>query len=163
MTDFRETLIRIYGTEHIIRTERTGSVKQLEAAHTRAVKTAITEIRVARIDEEFHTEPTAEEEAAERRRWYAFFTDGHQGPLREWASERVDDMVASALSERWGSVREHVQNLRKQAAPRAVRFTDVPKSARPFPPVKYTNGVPAGLVEVVPGHYATPEAAEVCE
>ncbi|MCF3101453.1 hypothetical protein IPZ58_07645 [Streptomyces roseoverticillatus] len=39
---FRETTIRIFGIERVIRTERAaGTVKALEGAHTRAVKAAI--------------------------------------------------------------------------------------------------------------------------
>jgi hypothetical protein len=41
---YRETTIRIHGLERVIRTEQTGTVKQLEAAHTKAVKAAVTEL-----------------------------------------------------------------------------------------------------------------------
>ncbi|MEV7855158.1 hypothetical protein [Streptomyces sp. NPDC088183] len=39
--DFRETTIRVEGIEQTIRTERTSTVKRLEADHTKAVKAAL--------------------------------------------------------------------------------------------------------------------------
>ena len=41
----RETVIKAFGVERTIRTEQTGTAKQLEAAHTAAVRAALTELR----------------------------------------------------------------------------------------------------------------------
>ena len=49
MADFRETTVTVTGTTRTIRTERIGTVKQLEAAHTKAVKAALVEMRKAAI------------------------------------------------------------------------------------------------------------------
>ncbi|MCM2391759.1 hypothetical protein [Streptomyces albipurpureus] len=46
-SDFRETTLRVTGAERVIRTERKGTVKHLEAAHTKAVKAALLEMRKA--------------------------------------------------------------------------------------------------------------------
>ncbi|MFF4478735.1 hypothetical protein ACFY1A_17200 [Streptomyces sp. NPDC001520] len=48
--NFRETTVRAAGVERVIRTELGGkvrTVKQLEATHTKAVKSAIIELRIA--------------------------------------------------------------------------------------------------------------------
>lgn len=47
--DHRETLLRFAGVEHVVRTETGGkirTVKQLEAAHTKAVKAAVINLRI---------------------------------------------------------------------------------------------------------------------
>ncbi|MEV4037676.1 hypothetical protein [Streptomyces umbrinus] len=161
--DFRETTIRIAGVERVIRTERVGkvkTVKQLEAAHLAAVKAGITAIRLQRIDEDFQTETTAEDEASERRRWHSHHSMGRQGPMREETAKTVDDMVRYSLDERRKNMREYGEKLRGKAAPRNVSYLDAMKSVKPFPKVRFTDQIPEYLVEVEPGHYATAEVAE---
>lgn len=46
-SDFRETTVRVFGVERVVRTQRTTTVKALEAAHTKAVKAALTELTTA--------------------------------------------------------------------------------------------------------------------
>lgn len=48
---FRETTITIFGEARVIRTERTGTVRQLESAHTKAVRAALSETYAAVPDE----------------------------------------------------------------------------------------------------------------
>ncbi|MFG2404246.1 hypothetical protein ACGFR8_07880 [Streptomyces brevispora] len=40
----RETTVTVYGTTRTIRTEQTGTVRQMETAHTKAVKAALQEL-----------------------------------------------------------------------------------------------------------------------
>jgi hypothetical protein len=52
-TNYRETMIRVASIERVIRTEMGGKVrtaKQLEAAHTKAVKGALVDMRRANLD-----------------------------------------------------------------------------------------------------------------
>ncbi|MFB7114097.1 hypothetical protein [Streptomyces sp. NPDC056291] len=127
----RETTIRVAGVERVIRTEVGGkvrTVKQLEAAHTKAVKAALVEMRRANLAN-LHRK-AAELKAA---RWY---------PLRDLDVKEVNNSIRRA--ER-GTFPTH-------GTPGA--------STAPFPKVKFTDEVPAYLVEIEPGHYATDEAAE---
>ncbi|WP_326812144.1 hypothetical protein [Streptomyces scopuliridis] len=51
--DFRETTITVAGVAHVIRTERIGTmrtIKHLEAAHTKAVRAAVIDLRRANAD-----------------------------------------------------------------------------------------------------------------
>lgn len=45
--DYRETTVTVYGTTRTIRTERTGTARQMETAHTRAVRAALEELHAA--------------------------------------------------------------------------------------------------------------------
>lgn len=45
--DYRETTLTVFGTTHIVRTERTGTVRQLEIAHTRAVRATLESLHAA--------------------------------------------------------------------------------------------------------------------
>ncbi|MGW1976693.1 hypothetical protein [Streptomyces sp. NPDC001889] len=56
MNDFRETRIRVAGVEQVIRTERVGSLKQLESKHSRAVKDALISLRTKENARTFHQE-----------------------------------------------------------------------------------------------------------
>ncbi|EHM24272.1 hypothetical protein SPW_7366 [Streptomyces sp. W007] len=47
MDTHRETVLTVTGITRVIRTERTGTVKKLEADHTRAVKAALVDMRKA--------------------------------------------------------------------------------------------------------------------
>jgi hypothetical protein len=52
MTHHRETTITVFGKTQVIRTEHTGTVKQLETAHTKAVRAALVEAYDAVSDKE---------------------------------------------------------------------------------------------------------------
>ncbi|GGY89037.1 hypothetical protein GCM10010327_19750 [Streptomyces nitrosporeus] len=133
---YRETLVRVADAECVIRTEVGGKIrtsKQLETAHTNAVKAALIEMRRANLTA-FKAAAEAAEEKSERvgRRW-----------LEEKDAKRARAIVRRA--ER-GTFHSHI-------SPWA---TDL----KPFPKVRFTDKVPVYLVEVAPGHYATAEAAE---
>lgn len=57
--DFRETTIRVDGVEQTIRTERTSTVKRLEADHTRAVKAALVARRTEVLSDIFDPDKAA--------------------------------------------------------------------------------------------------------
>ncbi|MFB7188449.1 hypothetical protein ACFCZT_24770, partial [Streptomyces sp. NPDC056230] len=57
--DFRETTIRVEGVEQTIRTERTSTVKRLEADHTKAVKAALVARRTEVLSEMFGPDKAA--------------------------------------------------------------------------------------------------------
>ncbi|PPS86472.1 hypothetical protein BZZ08_03439 [Streptomyces sp. MH60] len=127
----RETVLRVADEERIVRTElggRVRTVKQLETAHTKAVKAALVEMRRANLA---NLHRKADE--LKRARWY---------PLRDLDVTEVKNSIRRA--ER-GTFPTH-------GTPGA--------STAPFPRVKFTDEIPAYLVEIEPGHYATEEAAE---
>ncbi|MER7922119.1 hypothetical protein ABTY96_03110 [Streptomyces sp. NPDC096057] len=131
--EHRETVLRVAGVERVIRTEVGGkirSVKQLEAAHTKAVKAAIIELRKANLDGYRRALATLEAES--------------------WSPRRDRDIEAMKRTVRRAERGTLISHGTYDVA--AVR--------RPFPPVRYTETVPEYLVEVEPGHYATEEAAE---
>lgn len=135
--EHRETLVRVGGVERVIRTEIGGKVrttKHLETAHTKAVKAALVEMRRANLPT-FEEAARAAEEAVKRigRRW-----------IEEEAAKRARNIVRRV--ER-GTLHSH-------------GTYDVAAMRKPHPPVRFTEAVPAYLVEVEPGHYATEEAAE---
>ncbi|WP_406324016.1 hypothetical protein [Streptomyces niveus] len=118
--DFRETTLRIMGVETVVRTERTGTVKQLEAAHMKAVKAALVELR----------RPHVPALRARARK----VGEGRTGAI-------------STLATMWerGTFPSH-------GTDGAMR-TSFPKvSSKP-------TAVPAYMIEVAPGEYATPDAA----
>ncbi|MEU3986136.1 hypothetical protein AB0F77_39775 [Streptomyces sp. NPDC026672] len=129
--EHRVTTIRVAGVERVIRTELVGKVrttKQLEAAHTKAVKAAVVEMRQANL-------PNLRRKVDQlsRSRWY---------PMRD---EDVKDVNNSIRRAERGTFPSH-------GTPGV--------SVAPFSKVKFTDKVPAYLVEVEPGHYATEEAAK---
>jgi hypothetical protein len=133
----RETTIRVAGVERVIRTELGGcirTVKALETAHTKAVKAAVVDARRANLPV-FQAAATKAEEYARKcpgDPWARASAEGTRNIVRR--AER------GTLSS-WGTY-------------------DVGRMRKPFPKVRYTDEVPAYLVEVGPGHYATEEAAE---
>ncbi|CAL9611530.1 hypothetical protein SUDANB1_05637 [Streptomyces sp. enrichment culture] len=77
--DFRETTVTVYGTTRTIRTERTGTVKQLDAAHTKAVRAALTELHEAGKGDALKAAQAAAKKAAAAARDHA------SGPLLQAA------------------------------------------------------------------------------
>ncbi|MEU1254842.1 hypothetical protein ABZ445_16340 [Streptomyces chartreusis] len=131
--EHRETLVRVAGVERVIRTEIGGKVrttKQLETAHTKAVKAALVEMRRANVE---GYKRAADE--LEARPWF---------PLKDLDVKRLRNIARRA--ER-GTLHSH-------------GTYDVAAMRKPHPPVRFTDAVPEYLVEVEPGHYATDEAAE---
>ncbi|MGV9546795.1 hypothetical protein [Streptomyces ardesiacus] len=133
---FRETVLRVADEERTVRTElgdRVRTVKQLEAAHTKAVKAALVEMRRANL------------------------------PAFEAAAKSAEDEALKSRGAWW--VQEAAKRARNIArrAERGTTFgcTSAWASAlKPLPKIRYTEEVPAYLVEIEPDHYATPEAAE---
>lgn len=160
IVEYRETALRVVGVERTVRTEMGGkirTVKQLETAHTKAVKDSITALRVQRI-EAAHAGPIAEDEALERRRWIKFHLMGRQGPLTQSETEKLESSVRYSIDDRKRHADETMEKLRKGAVPKNVPYTDLKASLRPAT-VRYTDPT-TYLVEIEPGHYATAEVAE---
>ncbi|MFJ6636629.1 hypothetical protein ACIQMR_35475 [Streptomyces sp. NPDC091376] len=130
---YRETTITVAGVAHVVRTERTGTVKQLEAAHTKAVKATIVDARRANL-------PTfiAAAEAAELK--------AKKSPGSWLLKEAAKDARNIVRRAERGTCHSHT-------SPWAA-------SLKPLPKVRFTAEIPSYLVEVAPGHYATEEAAE---
>jgi hypothetical protein len=81
----RETTVRVAGAERVVRTELGGRIrttKQLETAHTRAVKAALIEMRAANLPA--YREALA---AEEQRSWY---------PHQDYALKRLRRIVVDA-------------------------------------------------------------------
>ncbi|MEV8056536.1 hypothetical protein AB0P37_08410 [Streptomyces antimycoticus] len=145
----RETTIRVCGVERVIRTQFGGRVrtaKQLETAHTRAVKEALTEERRKSL-----------KARADELRAYADELEANPPELELWP----DDAERAA---------EHAKLNADDARRRAdgiestkIAFPSHPcnwEAARsPLRPVA-TQDPTKYLVEVAPGHYATEDAAE---
>ncbi|MFF1684454.1 MULTISPECIES: hypothetical protein [unclassified Streptomyces] len=140
--EHRETTITVAGVERVVRTEIGGKVrttKQLEAAHTKAVKAALVEMRQAKLDERY-TDMVA---SAQKPQEDAEGFPGSGERRRQRAQDEAD-----AWRSKYGTA----------AAPKNVptNFVDASKG---FPKVTFTSDIPEYLVELAPGHYATPDAA----
>ncbi|AKZ59215.1 hypothetical protein SAM23877_6170 [Streptomyces ambofaciens ATCC 23877] len=134
--EHRETTVTVAGVDRVIRTEvggRVRTVKQLEAAHTKAVKAALVEMRKANLAG-FQEAANAAEVSAKKNPG-SWFTQEDAKRARNIARRAERGTLYSHTSP-WAS------------------------DLKPFPPVKFTDEVPAYLVEIEPGHYATEEAAE---
>jgi hypothetical protein len=135
----RETYLRVDGREVTVRTETGGkirTVRQLEAAHTKAVKDAIKALRLREVEERHpHTEP---DETGERDRWYRYFTNGKCGPLSRAESERCEEMILSSVAKRRREAQTAFEKGRKNISVTACTFNDVRELRKPHPPVKYT-------------------------
>ncbi|MEU7039801.1 hypothetical protein AB0A77_01930 [Streptomyces varsoviensis] len=143
LTGHRETTLRVAGVEHVVRTERGGkirTVKQLEAAHTKAVKAAINAARQADLDAEYADMVAAAQKPRKDKK-------GFPGS-GERARQRLLD-EADAWRSKYGTAKP-VKSV-------PCGYVDARKG---FPKVTYTSVVPDYLVEIEPGHYATTEAAE---
>ncbi|MGW2515037.1 hypothetical protein ACWC0A_37850 [Streptomyces scopuliridis] len=141
--DFRETKLRIFGVERVIRTERTGSVKQLEAAHTKAVKAVLAEERTVGLDRR-HADRLDEIESSS---WED--KEGWKG------SGRHAKANALALADKLDKERRAVKH-----APVRCNWVDACKG---LPKVTYGKPVPDYLIEIAPREYATTEAARSME
>ncbi|MDX3551020.1 hypothetical protein PV729_04405 [Streptomyces europaeiscabiei] len=132
-TDYRETTIRIAGTVHVVRTERgSASVRQLEAAHTKAVRNTIVAARKSTLPALEASAKAAEDAAS-----------GHRsGPALEEATRR----------------RAAVRRAQRGTLPSWGTY-NVEAAAKPFPRVRFTGKIPEYLTEVEPGHYVTQGAA----
>lgn len=139
-SDFRETTLTLAGVAHTIRTERTGSVKQLEAAHLKAVKAAIDNTRAQGV-----ARRNAEELASLRAKTWED-REGFPGSGERSRSNAI--------------VQAEIRHL-KYTAPKVRNVTCNYVDARKgLPKVTFGKPVPEYLVEVAPGEYATAEAAE---
>ncbi|MET7939699.1 hypothetical protein [Streptomyces sp. NPDC005302] len=140
--EHRETTVRVASVTRVIRTEVGGkirTVKQLETAHTKAVRTFIDAARQAELDERYADMVTAaqapQEDAegwpgsGERRRRRAL------ADADAWRAKYGKVKSVKVIASAWDAA---VKPLT------ALRTTD---------PTTY-------LTEVAPGHYATAEAAE---
>lgn len=140
--DYRETTIRVAGVDRVIRTERAGkvkTVKQLEAAHTKAVKAAINAARQAKLDEQYaDLAADAQKPRADKEGWPGSGELARQSLITQAETWRAKYGMAAP-----------VKNV-------PTNFVDARK---PFPKVTFTTDVPEYLVELTPGNYATPEAA----
>jgi hypothetical protein len=141
--DFRETTIRVAGVERVIRTERVAkvrTVKQLEAAHTKAVKAAIVAARQAKLDEQYADMVADAQEPRED-------TEGCPGSGERSRQSAITD------AEIW----RHMYGTAGQLKAVPCNYVDARKG---FPKVTFKPDVPEYLVELAPGHYATEDAAE---
>lgn len=133
--EHRETTLTVAGVEHIVRTEVGGkvrTVKQLEAAHTKAVKAALVELRRTNLPALEAAAKKAEAKAV-RGTW-----------LDKDEAKRLRNAVRRA----------------ERGTLYSCGTYDVATMRKPHPPVRFTETVPEYLVEVEPGHYATDDAAE---
>ncbi|MDX2575947.1 hypothetical protein PV332_10690 [Streptomyces scabiei] len=132
--DFRETTIRIAGVDRVIRTEIGGkvrTVKQLEAAHTKAVRVAIIEMRRENLPNLKAAAATAELAAKE-------------SPYSSLA-------LANAKA-----TKGFVRQAERGTLPSYGTY-DVATMKKPFPKARYTGEIPEYLTEIEPGHYVTPD------
>ncbi|MFJ5103229.1 hypothetical protein [Streptomyces sp. NPDC088554] len=138
--DFRETKLRIFGVERIVRTERAGSVKQLEAAHMKAVKAAIDNGRQAKLDAEYADMVSAAQEPVADR-------EGFPGSGERSRRRALEN------AEMW----HHTYGTAKPVKAISSAYVGARKG---FPKASCGKPIPEYLVEIAPGHYATAEAAQ---
>lgn len=114
----RETTVTVYGTTRTIRTEQTGTARQLETAHTRAVKAALTELhdagKTAALAAAKKTAAAADREA--RTNWSA--------------------TTAVAAQDARSTV-ENIQKRIRKCAWTGYSFPNLDAMRRPHPPVKF--------------------------
>lgn len=146
--DYRETTLTVFGATRTVRTERTGkrTVRQLETAHTRAVRAAAEELHAAG-----KAAALAAAKTAARAADAAAFRH-HSGPAVVAAHE----------------AHERVARFQKGRKFEAPAFPDMEARRRPHPPVKYdlapTDDLFAGLYEFIdPDAPAAPDAAPAVE
>ncbi|WP_327415423.1 hypothetical protein [Streptomyces sp. NBC_01233] len=141
--DYRETTVTVYGTRRTVRTERTGTVRQMETAHTRAVRATL---------EELHATGKAGALAAAKRTARAADAKArnhHSGP----------DLIAAQDAHR------AVKRIEKRKF-EAPTFPNFKAMTRPHPPVKFdlepTDALFDGLHEFIDPDAPTeePPAAE---
>lgn len=141
---YRETTIRVHGVERIIRTELAGAVKtvkQLEAAHAKAVKAAITDARQAKLDARY-ADLVADAQKPQED------TAGFPG-----AGERHRERALAEAGE-WRRVYGTAKPLKSPTC----NYVDARKG---FPSVRFTDK-PSDkfLIQVAPGEYVSRELLE---
>ncbi|MEU9313427.1 hypothetical protein [Streptomyces sp. NPDC048256] len=105
----RETTIYILGTRHTVRTERTGTVRQLESAHQKAVRTALKDLYAAvpardkqaaadRLHEQARTEPDSYRRSALKETAQGIGSHKFAPPTGRWAEVRRTPRTPSALT-----------------------------------------------------------------
>lgn len=132
----RSTTLRVGNVERVVRTVMEGRVnttKRLETAHTAAVKASIVEMRTANVPAYESIARAAELKAT-------------KNPGDPWA--KVDAKRARNVARR------------AERGTTSLHTSTWAADLKPFPKVRFTDEIPAGLVEIEPGHYATHEAAE---
>ena len=139
----RETTIRVAGTERVIRTElgaKIRTVKQLEAAHTKAVKDAIVAARQAKLDEQYNDMMASAQTPREDKAGFP-------------GSGERSRQHALTEAEIW----RHKYGTAEPLKPVPCNYIDARKG---FSKVTFKPDVPEYLVKVGEHEYATPEAAE---
>ncbi|MCY0957712.1 hypothetical protein [Streptomyces sp. H27-H5] len=112
--DYRETTVTIYGVRRTVRTERTGTVRQMETAHTRAVRATLEELHDANKARALAAAKRTARAADEKAR-------GHNSGPDQRAAFDANRAVAQI-------------EKRKFEAPTFPNFAAM---ARPHPPVKF--------------------------
>lgn len=150
--DWRETTLTVLGERTVVRTEIGGRIKtqrQLEDAHTKAVKAAITAARVKGVEARYAelksyaetVEPIAREEA---RRVFGVPI----GPLPKYAAERVDRSVKYRVLNAHHDAETFLEREGKKAGRfEPDRSRDVRKLAAPWPKVRYVTPEQAKVTE----------------
>lgn len=144
--DFRETVLTLIGVRHIVRTERgNGTVAQLDAKHTKAVK-AFLETDHRRIIDAGHADRVAHLKAA-----------GYPDP-EGWGDNGKG--LGESIRAR-DIAQEEARYAKSPKLGRRYRFPQCNWDAtrRPLRALPTTDPL-TYLTEVEPGHYATAEAAE---
>ncbi|MEU9033783.1 hypothetical protein AB0D45_02545 [Streptomyces sp. NPDC048352] len=112
--DYRETTVTVYGTTRTVRTERTGTVRQMETAHTRAVRATLEELHAAGKGKALAAAKRAARDADAKAR------NHHSGP----------DLIAAQDAHR------AVARIEKRKF-EAPSFPNFKAMTRPHPPVKF--------------------------
>ncbi|GHA94469.1 hypothetical protein [Streptomyces chryseus] len=112
--DYRETTVTVYGTTHTVRTERTGTVRQMETAHTRAVRATLEELHAAGKDQALAAAKATARKADAKAR------NHNSGP----------DLIAAQDAHR------AVKRIEKRKF-EAPSFPNFKAMTRPHPPVKF--------------------------
>lgn len=139
--DYRETTVTVYGTTRSVRTERTGTVRQLETAHTRAVRTTAEELRAAGKPAALAAAKTAARAA-------------------DAAAYRHHSGTAAVAAH---NAHERVARIEKKRTFEALAFPDMAARRRPHPPVKFdlapTDALFADCHEFIDPDAPAPDAA----
>ena len=138
MTETRETILTIAGQRHVVRTDIGGTihtVRQMEAAHMHAVRSAIAELRERAVRERYAGMlPDESDEIFERRHWHDCYAQGTAGPLTELAAAAVEHMVTHCLAEKRKRAEEYLATGLRAARPHSVSYSDHRKLRAPWRP-----------------------------
>jgi hypothetical protein len=113
--NFRETTLTVSGNKFTVRTEMGGSIltdAQLETAHTKAVRQAITNARVV-----LNVEP-----------WFRDCIE--HADNSDWSEDRKESYLEG--------IAEQYDERVERCVPKTVKYRDVKKLKRPFPGPKFT-------------------------